>query len=140
MSLVSIAFSLALLAAPSAKDGIATDVAALQSVRDSTGVRFSVFESRFRRSIVSSKDPHGYLVRFVDPHSPAADAGLQKGDVVMNWDGKPIRSLAELRDWIAAAKPDEPIAIQVSRKKPNPPWWSRHPWKDLELRIVPRRR
>jgi Do/DeqQ family serine protease len=40
----------------------------------------------------SLKDKQGVLIRTVEPGSPAATAGLQRGEVLLSLDGRPLRS------------------------------------------------
>src|SRR3546814_13786739 len=42
------------------------------------------------------KDTKGALVANVTPEGPAAEAGIQQGDVVIEFDGKPITELRKL--------------------------------------------
>ena len=43
----------------------------------------------------SLKEKQGVLVRSIEPASPAASAGLQRGDVLVSLDGKPLQSSEE---------------------------------------------
>jgi serine protease Do len=58
---------------------------------------------------------HGVLVREVKPQSPAVRAGLQKGDVILSFDGRPIDSDAELRWYAAMAGPGRSVPLSIFR-------------------------
>ena len=120
---------------PASKRSLAKDRAAAPAVRESIGADLKVTESYVRRSIIRTKTPYGFLIRKVDRDSPAARAGLKSGDILMKWDGRPVKSVEELLEWIRAAKSGETIVVQIARKKTKVGIWSRHPWEDLELRI-----
>jgi serine protease Do len=60
-------------------------------------------------------DTKGVLVASVEPRSPAEKAGLQTGDVILNFDGKPVLSAAELPRIVAATKPGTTVTIEISR-------------------------
>src|SRR6266852_2383720 len=47
-------------------------------------------------------EPHGALVSGVKEDAPGAKAGLQRGDVVIEYDGKPVKSSHELPSMVAA--------------------------------------
>jgi serine protease Do len=49
------------------------------------------------------------------PESPAARAGLRKGDVIVQMNERPIRSLADFRSAILALRYDSPMVMKVSR-------------------------
>lgn len=60
------------------------------------------------------KDAHGLVVQNVDPDSRAADAGIQRGDILREVNRQPVRSVEDLR---AAVKrtTDRPALILVQR-------------------------
>jgi serine protease Do len=51
----------------------------------------------------------------VAPRSPAADAGLRAGDLIVKLRGQPIRGMGALQAAIEVAPVDEPIAITIQR-------------------------
>jgi Do/DeqQ family serine protease len=58
----------------------------------------------------------GVLVTRVSPGSPAADAGLAVGDVIVSIDGRAATNLNRLRNLIALTPPGREIAIGVLRE------------------------
>ncbi len=61
-------------------------------------------------------DKAGLVVAGVKDGSPAAEAGLQPGDVIVQVNRKPVRTIAELRKALAAQKAGEPTLFQIHRK------------------------
>ena len=59
--------------------------------------------------------PAGAIVTDVAPESPAAQAGLEKGDVVVGINGRVIRDFNRLRLFVAVAKPGANLALIVNR-------------------------
>jgi serine protease Do/serine protease DegQ len=57
----------------------------------------------------------GAQVAEVQPGSPAARAGLRKGDVVIGLDGRPVRAAAELRARLGVVPVGETIELRVRR-------------------------
>jgi serine protease Do len=58
-------------------------------------------------------DTHGALVGDVDPKGPAAHAGLQQGDVIVEANGKPIENQRELRLMVSNMSPGSQINMRV---------------------------
>ncbi|TMQ07623.1 MAG: DegQ family serine endoprotease [Deltaproteobacteria bacterium] len=58
---------------------------------------------------------HGVLVSDVTRDSPAAKAGLQRGDVVVSVDGASINDSAHLRNAIALAGKGKQLSLQIER-------------------------
>jgi len=58
---------------------------------------------------------HGALVGDVDPNGPAARAGLEPGDVIVEANGKPVDNQRELRLMISAMAPGSQMNLRVLR-------------------------
>jgi serine protease Do len=64
-----------------------------------------------------NKDVRGALVNEVIPESPAAAAGLQNGDIIVSFDGKPVDGPAALRNIVAATPVGKKVKLEVLRDK-----------------------
>jgi len=53
----------------------------------------------------------------VPPNSPAARAGLRKGDVVTAFQGQPITDGNTLRNRVASTRPGTTVKLTISRDK-----------------------
>ncbi|MDH3286744.1 MAG: DegQ family serine endoprotease [Betaproteobacteria bacterium] len=62
------------------------------------------------------KQPTGALVGSVDQDGPAAKAGIQPGDVILEIDGKPINRTIDLSSHVADLKPGSSAQLEVWRK------------------------
>ena len=67
------------------------------------------------REAFNLPEARGALVQSVDPGKPAARAGIQHGDVVVEIDGKPIRNNRELIDYISYLPVGSEVKITVIR-------------------------
>ena len=61
------------------------------------------------------KDTRGALVSFVEDNSPAANAGMQRGDVIREANGSAINDQGELRNKIAELEPGNTLSLKVLR-------------------------
>ncbi|HSX10791.1 MAG TPA: DegQ family serine endoprotease [Chlamydiales bacterium] len=63
----------------------------------------------------------GVLISEVVKDSPASIAGLQQGDMILQYNDKPVKSVNKLRNDIAMTNPDSTIKLQILRnnKKQN---------------------
>ena len=59
--------------------------------------------------------PEGILVFKLDTKTPAAMAGLQKGDVILQLDHQSVTNMHQFRDKIDASKPGTPLTITACR-------------------------
>ncbi len=62
-----------------------------------------------------SGDARGASVRSVEPDSPAAKAGLKEGDVVVRFDGEPVRSAAQLSRVVGETPAGRTVPVEVTR-------------------------
>jgi len=61
------------------------------------------------------KSPHGALVTDVSNDGGAKSAGIKQGDVITEFNGKPVESPSELRLKVAREKPGDKIKLKVFR-------------------------
>ncbi|MBI3951118.1 MAG: PDZ domain-containing protein, partial [Acidobacteria bacterium] len=61
------------------------------------------------------REERGALITSVVPDSPAAKAGLQKGDVVVRWNGTPVESAIQLRRHIRETPAGRTIRLEILR-------------------------
>ena len=57
----------------------------------------------------------GALIGDVTPNSPAQKAGLEKGDIILDIDGKPVNNSAELRMHVSLMAPGTKVNVKVFR-------------------------
>ncbi|MCB5191677.1 DegQ family serine endoprotease [Methylobacillus arboreus] len=62
------------------------------------------------------KNTSGALVAGVEKGSPAEKGGLEAGDVVVKFDGKPVVTSADLPRIVGATKPGKQVPVEVLRK------------------------
>ncbi|OAG27439.1 DegQ family serine endoprotease [Thermodesulfatator autotrophicus] len=60
--------------------------------------------------------PEGALVTDVAENSPAQKAGLKPGDIIVEYNGKPVKNVAELRTLVALTPPGTKVKMVVFRK------------------------
>jgi serine protease Do len=73
-------------------------------------------EDRQGRSLGSAE---GVLVAGVAPGSPAADADIQPGDLILRVNRTPVRSVDEVRHEIAKTAAGKPLLLLVRRADGN---------------------
>jgi serine protease Do len=61
--------------------------------------------------------PGGALLMSVNPGDPADKAGLQRGDVVVEFNGRPVPDNDALVDLVVSTKPGATVPVTVYRKK-----------------------
>ena len=61
------------------------------------------------------KEVGGALVSEVKPDSPASHAGIEKGDIILSVNGKPVNDNAQLRMTISLMQPGTSVSLKVLR-------------------------
>jgi serine protease Do len=61
----------------------------------------------------------GALISEVTPNGPADSAGLKNGDVVLQYDNKPIESASQLKLRVAETSPGVNVPVQIDRSGEN---------------------
>ena len=61
------------------------------------------------------KDEHGALVGDVIPNGPADKAGIKRGDVIVRFDGRAVRTMEELPKIVASTPPGKQVDVEVIR-------------------------
>ncbi len=59
----------------------------------------------------------GALVATVTPNGPSAKAGLQPGDVIVQYNGRPVKDRDELVNMVVSTKPGTTVPIKIVRNK-----------------------
>jgi serine protease Do len=81
---------------------------------DAVGLTVQPLTPQLAAEVNVPRDTAGLLVTGVDPNGRAADAGLRRGDVITQVDGRPVRSAAELRERVSSSG-DKPALVLVQR-------------------------
>jgi serine protease Do len=79
------------------------------------GVGIQTLTPELASALDLSPDIKGVLVSDVQPDSPAANAGLQRGDVVVSIADNPVGGASELRNRVALRQPGESVELDVLR-------------------------
>jgi serine protease Do len=80
----------------------------------SLGVRVAPITPELANQLQVPASTEGLVVEQVNPDGVAAAAGIQAGDVIRQIDGKPVKSVADLRDGYHT-KSDRPALLLVQR-------------------------
>jgi serine protease Do len=58
----------------------------------------------------------GVLVTAVEPESAAAAAGIQRGDVILEVEGRPVKSVADFERLTRTLRPGQPLSVRLERE------------------------
>ena len=95
-------------------------------IRGRIGVTIGAVSREVAEAIGLGK-PQGALVTAVDPDGPAAKAGVEAGDVVLRFDGRPIESQSDLPRIVGGTKPGSRVTMNV---------WRKGAARDLQVTVV----
>jgi S1-C subfamily serine protease len=78
------------------------------------GISFTAVPDEFA-AVRGLRRGEGVIIASVQPLSPAADAGLQRGDIVLEVDGKPIRQVEDLQAALKDRRVGESVRMLLLR-------------------------
>jgi len=79
------------------------------------GVTIQDLDESVRDAMGVGKDVTGVLVSDVFEESPAEEAGIKEGDIVVSIGGDRTEDIAELVDAVSSRKPETPVTIELIR-------------------------
>lgn len=82
----------------------------------SIGVAVERISDELRDQLPQLKPAAGLIIRHVMDKSDAANAGLQKGDILLTWNGDSLVHPEQLRVLVQSAKPSQEINVTYLRK------------------------
>jgi serine protease Do len=66
---------------------------------------------------LGAQEPRGAVVASIYPGSPAAEAGLQQGDLILDFGGMPVEDYHHLQRLVAEAEVGKTVSLRLLRKK-----------------------
>jgi serine protease Do len=99
-----------------AEEASASQLGAGSSERDKLGLALEEIDGATARKY-GLEASHGVLVTAVEPASPAEQAGLQAGDLILEVNGKQVDNLPAFRDATAQPSPSGYLRLLVKRQE-----------------------
>ena len=78
------------------------------------GVQIKDLTRKLRQEL-DTKARYGVVIDEVVDNSPAEEAGLEPGDVIVNVDNQTIKKTSELLDQLSKRKPDDEVELEIMR-------------------------
>jgi len=78
------------------------------------GIQVENLSSEITQQLQLPASTRGVLVSSVDPSSSAAEAGLERGDVIQEVNRKPVRNIEQYRQALAGAD-KQPVLLLINR-------------------------
>jgi serine protease Do len=90
-----------------------------ESSFEKLGLQVQALDRATRAHLEIDPDIGGVIVTGVEPGTPAADARLAEGDVIMEAGKKPVTSVSSLNDQIEGVSPGKTLLLKVHRNDGN---------------------
>ena len=90
------------------------DVLTLRGPGSSIGVEITELDAAIAKA---SAVENGVVIAKVRPDTPAARAGLQSGDIVVEFDGEAVRSALQFRRLVEETRPGREVKVSVVRNR-----------------------
>jgi serine protease Do len=84
-------------------------------IRGMLGVQIQTVTPELAKSF-GLQEPMGALVAEVNPNSPAAKADIQRGDIIIEFNGTPIKEMHELPRLVAGTAPGKTVNLKLLRQ------------------------
>jgi serine protease Do len=84
-------------------------------IRGYLGIRPDPLTNEIASGLDLPSGTKGVIVGQVEKDTPAAKAGLQEGDVIISFDGKPVSDVSQFRFVVAEAQPNHRVRIEALR-------------------------
>jgi serine protease Do len=101
------------LEAMGSRDKAVKETADIEHGKPRWGVGLVDITPEMREQLQAPRDLHGAVVRQVQPGSPADNAGLQAGDVIVEVDRKPVQSAADVQKALASVTRGQDVLVLV---------------------------
>lgn len=79
------------------------------------GLELAELNPRWRRQLGLPEDLDGVVVRDVEQLSPADDAGMQPGDVILEINGRAVESVDEANEQLSKLRSGQPVRVYLYR-------------------------